>query len=135
MADKLNTHYYDGSLKEQYKNLVNIQNTKTDFLQQKWDINVVMKEIYEGLTRQNRNPLETQQINQMLRLFYTDPQSNYDSLNEIDVLDLLCRTWYFVKKEKPEDQSIFYDQLLEIKNGTCSQGRSTRLYQVYYTYF
>ena len=136
MTEKLNTHYYDGSLKEQYKKLVELQNTTTDFLQQKWDINIVIKEIHDNIDKlpkiSNRNK---DIIVKVLKLFYSERASNYDSINDIDVLDILCRTWYFVKKQPIEDQIPFYIQLMEINNGKCSQGRSTRIYQIYNTFF
>ncbi len=136
MTEKLNTHYYDGSLKEQFKKLVELQNTKTDFLQQKWDINEVIKEIHDNSQNCNSlSPKKKRNIVEILKLFYADRNGNYDPLNEIDTLDLLCRTWYYVKKLSLEDQSPFFQQLIEIKNGKCAQGRSTRIFQIYSTFF
>ena len=134
--DKLNTHYYDGTLKNSYKELVDFQNKNTDFLKQKWDINIVIKEIHDNIDKlPNISPTNQKIISDILKLFYIDKSGNYDQLNDIDILDILCRTWYFVKKQPIEDQISFYQQLLEINNGKCSQGRSTRIYQIYSTFF
>ncbi len=136
MSEKLNTHYYDGSLKDRYKKLVEIQNTTTDFFQHKWDINIVIKEIYENMDKlPNFSIKKRETLIQILKLFYTDRRGNYDPLNDIDVLDILCRTWYFVRKQPIEDQIPFYEQLVEINNGKCAQGRSTRIFQIFTTYF
>ena len=134
--DKLNTHYYDGSLKNIYKEFVEFQNKNTDFLKHKWDINNVIKEIYENIDKlPNINQNNKNDIIKVLKLFYTDRSGNYDGQNDIDVLDILCRTWYFVKKLPIEDQIPFYIQLMEINNGTCAQRRTTRIFQIYTTFF
>lgn len=136
MTEKLNTHYYDGCLKDQYRELVQVQNTKTNFLKEKWDINIVIREIHDNI---NNLPIissiDKNNIVKVLKLLYTDRNTNYDSINDIDVLDILCRTWYCVRVLPIIDQIPFYIQLMEINNGKCSQGRTTRIFQICTTFF
>jgi hypothetical protein len=135
MAEKLNTHYYDGSLKAQFKQLVQIQDAKTDFMKHRWNSNEVLKEIYDNTDKQQLTQQEKYGVERALKLILSDPRGNYDPVNDINVLEILCRTWYFVRREPVEDQKAFYQQLNEINNGTCSQGRTTRIFQIFYTYF
>lgn len=133
--NQLETHFYDGKIKELYKELVYKQNTTTDFTSIKWNINEVLKEIINNKSRLNLNQEKNNLVNRAIFLIIHERDSNYDPINDIDVLDILCRTWYFVKKLEPNEQIEFYNQLMEINNGSCSQGRSTRLFQIFYTFF
>ena len=136
MSNPLNTHYYDGSLKEQYKKLVEIQNSTTNYLNNIPRNDILFHEINQNLLKlPNTSPKLVHFVQRILQLLSYDLNNNYDSMNDINTLDILSRTWFYVKKKSIEEQVPFYQQLLEIHNGTCAQGRTTRIYQIYYTFF
>jgi hypothetical protein len=131
MSKLLNTHYYDTQLRDQYKQLVEIQNKDTDFLQISWTIDMLYTELYTSLDKLNMDI----HVREMLDLLKRDTRSNYDPLNDIHSIDILTRTWYYVRKMPVEDQKPLFEQIGEIKNGTCAQGRTTRIFQIYYSFF
>jgi hypothetical protein len=135
MADKLNTHYYDTQLKIQYQELVSKQDKNTDFLTIPWTKGMVFEEIHAALQKQNLHPHSLQRTVDMLNLLQKDDRNNYDPLNNIHTIDILTRTWFFVRALPKEDQSYFFTQIEEIQDGTCPQGRTTRLFQIYYSFF
>jgi hypothetical protein len=130
MAEQLNTHYYDKLLKDSYKKLVLKQNTETDFLSITWTLDNVFNELYDTLNLLKLS--DTTNIKNMLYLIRNDTVNNYDSLNDIHTFDILIRTWYYVRKMELEDRIILFSQIGDIKNGPCAQGRTTRIYQIYY---
>jgi len=71
----------------------------------------------------------------MLNLIRNDTSNNYDKENNIETIDILARTWFFVKRLPIEDRKILLEQIGEIRNGTCSQGRTTRIFQIFYSFF
>jgi hypothetical protein len=131
MSKLLNTHYYDTQLRDQYKRLSERQNKTTDFLSIPWTVDMLFSEIYSSLDKLNMD----NNVRQMLDLLKRDNRSNYDQLNDIHTLDILTRTWYYVRKLPIEDQKMLFEQIGEIKNGTCAQGRTTRIFQIYYSFF
>jgi hypothetical protein len=131
MSKLLNTHYYDTQLRDQYKRLSERQNNNTDFLSIPWTIDMVFGEMYSSLDKLNMDNT----VRQMLDLLKRDNSSNYDQLNDIHTIDILTRTWYYVRKLPIEDHKMLFEQIGEIKNGTCAQGRTTRLFQIYYSFF
>lgn len=135
MADKLNTHYYDTQLKIQYQELVGKQDKNTEFLTIPWTKAMVFDEIHAALQKQNLNPNSLQRTVNMLNLLQKDDRNNYDPLNNIHTIDILTRTWFFVRTLPKEDQSYFFTQIEEIQDGSCPQGRTTRLFQIYYSFF
>ena len=135
MADKLNTHYYDTQLKIQYQELVGKQDKNTDFLTIPWTKAMVFDEIHAALKNQTLNPNSLQRTVNMLNLLQKDDRNNYDPLNNIHTIDILTRTWFFVRTLPKEDQSYFFTQIEEIQDGSCPQGRTTRLFQIYYSFF
>jgi hypothetical protein len=132
MSNYLNTHYYDGSLKEGYKQLVKKQDKDTDFLTINMTIDTLFNELYDTL---GKLKVIDGNIRNMLELMRNDTKNNYDPLNDIDTIDILNRTWYYVKKLPLEDRIMLFSQIGEIRNGPCSQGRTTRIYQIYYSFF
>jgi hypothetical protein len=132
MAKYLNTHYYDGGLKDTYKKMVEKQNKETDFLTIKWTIDILFNELYDTL---NKLGIKNNDVINMLELIRNDSKNNYDPLNDIDTMDILTRTWYYVRKLPLDDRNMLFSQIGEIKNGPCSQGRTTRIYQIYYSFF
>ena len=135
--EKLNTHYYDTQLKVQYKDLTNIQDSTTDFLTIPWTKDLLFNQLETSLEAQVQTPRSKQSTRNMLDLLKRDgdSHSNYDPLNDIHTIDILTRTWYYVRKLSPEDQSHFFTQIQEINDGSCPQGRTTRLFQIYYSFF
>ena len=129
MSNYLNTHYYDRLLKEGYKELVKKQNETTDFLTINMSIDKLFNELYDTL---NRLRLIDGDIKDMLELIWNDTKNNYDPLNDIDTMDILNRTWYYVRKMELEDRIMLFSQIGAIKNGPCPQGRTTRIYQIYF---
>ena len=71
-----------------------------------------------------------------INLFKTQDKQNYDPKNDIHVNDILPRVWRFIKNEKDGLlKLIFLEQIADISaKGACSQGRTTRLYQIYALY-
>ena len=132
MSKYLNTHYYDRGLKEGYRELVKKQNTDTDFLNINMTIDTLFNELYDTL---GKLKIIDGDIRNMLELIRNDTKNNYDHLNDIDTMDILNRTWYYVKKLPLEDRIMLFIQIGEIRNGPCSQGRTTRIYQIYYSFF
>jgi hypothetical protein len=135
--EKLNTHYYDSMLKEQYKELTIIQDSTTDFLQIPWTKDLLFNEIEESLDKQPGSSRSKQSTINMLNLLKKDGDghANYDPLNNIHTIDILTRTWYYIRKMSTVDQSHFFTQIQEINDGSCPQGRTTRLFQIYYSFF
>ena len=135
--EKLNTHYYDSMLKEQYKELTILQDSNTDFLQIPWTKDLVFGEIEASLDKHPGTPRSKESTRNMLNLLKRDGdgRANYDPLNHIHTIDILTRTWYYIRKMSSEDQSHFFTQIQEINDGSCPQGRTTRLFQIYYSFF
>ncbi len=129
MSNYLNTHYYDRSLKEGYRELVKKQDKDTDFLTINMSIDTLFNELYDTL---NQLRLIDGDIRNMLELIRNDTKNNYDPLNDIDTMDILNRTWYYVRQMELVDRIMLFSQIGEIKNGQCPQGRTTRIYQIYF---
>lgn len=112
--NKLNTHYYDGKLKERYKKLK--ETTVSDLT-----FSETIKEI-ENLVKEN--PRAKQIIN-----LFKSPHGNYDRANDIHIKDLLPLIWQHVKTYDESGKKLFIEQIIDIHNGKCPQGRTTRLLQ------
>lgn len=126
--EQLNTHYYDTHIKSIYKELCILQNT--------YVLNEnLFNELYESLEQIIIVNGSKDTIRNMLKLIQNDSNNNYDSANDIQTIDILDRTWAFVKKLPLEDRNILFEQIAEINNGPCSQGRTTRIFQIYYSFF
>lgn len=137
------THYYDGKIKEQYKVYRNYdeKNCVTfDYIFLLFNFNIVLDEISEfienyksvneNIILMKKNAMKT------INLFKTKDKQNYDPKNDIHVNDILPRVWRFIKNEKDGLlKLIFLEQIADISvKGACSQGRTTRLYQIYALY-
>lgn len=67
-----------------------------------------------------------------LDLIERDKMRNLDPANKVNVEDILSRVWRFVKRMSLSDGVLFFQQLADIvDSGTCPQGRSTRMFQLY----
>jgi len=135
--EKLNTHYYDKLLKDQFVELSRHQDSNTDFLTIPWTKDLLFNEISDALEKQPTTPRTKGATRNMLELLKRDGDGspNYDPLNHIHTIDILTRTWYFIRKLPSEDQAYFFTQIQEINDGSCPQGRTTRLFQIYYSFF
>jgi uncharacterized membrane protein len=59
-------------------------------------------------------------------------KNNYDTLNDINAIDVLRRTWRFIREYSDDSKGFFIEQISDIfTKGSCSQGRTTRIYQFY----
>ena len=138
-----NTHYYDGKFKEQYKIYRDYdeKNCVTfDYIFLLFNYNIVLDEITEfiqnyksvnqSIISMKKNAMKT------INLFKTQDKQNYDPKNDIHINDILPRVWRFIKNEKDGLlKLIFLEQIADIsEKGACSQGRTTRLYQIYALY-
>lgn len=70
-------------------------------------------------------------LNEALNLLTNDRKRNYDNKNDIHTEDILPRTWRFVRDYDQDGQIVFFEQLIDILGGACSQGRTTRIMQFY----
>ena len=135
--EKLNTHYYDTMLKEQYKELTMKQDSTTDFLTIPWTKDLLFGEIEAALEQYPSSSRSKQSTRNMLNLLKRDGDgnANYDPSNHIHTIDILTRTWYYIRNLSSDEQSHFFTQIQEINDGSCPQGRTTRLFQIYYSFF
>lgn len=135
--EKLNTHYYDRLLKEQFVELSKQQDANTDFLTIPWTKDLLFSEIEAALEKQSSSHRTKVSTRNMLELLKRDGDgnANYDPLNQIHTIDILTRTWYFIRNLPSVEQSYFFTQIQEINDGSCPQGRTTRLFQIYYSFF
>ncbi len=114
-----NVHNYDGSLKESYKKLVELDNKY-------FKNNFEYQQCLDEIISENKECIDI--INQIK----TSPESNYDPINEIDFTDILPRVWKFYKYiQISNNKCVFFEQIIDIKTGLCSQGRTTRMFQLY----
>ena len=137
------THFYDGKIKEQYKIYRNYdeKNCVTfDYIFLLFNFNIVLDEItqfIENYKSVNENIiLIKKNAMKTIQLFKTQDKQNYDPKNDIHVNDILPRVWRFIKNDKDKLlKLIFLEQIADISaKGSCSQGRTTRLYQIYALY-
>lgn len=106
--EKLNTHYYDGKLNAQ----INIEN---------YD-----EHMFNSLYKRIKNPLALR----MLDLMKRDMNGNRDTCNNINAMNILMS----IIKLNPSNEyiSILEEQLADtLISGSCPQGRTTRLWQIY----
>jgi hypothetical protein len=123
----LNTHDYDKYIGNIYHDLRQIDD---DMLIKPKKIKETLDEIeneIENLEMSNTYLL----CKNVLILLRYDISNNYDNLNNISVEDILPRTWRFVKNYDDSGKFIFYEQLADIWNGPCPQGRVSRIFQFY----
>ena len=129
-----NTHDYYGIIGPQYQQYLKIDNLELasplSFEETLQEIRSLQSLLKPGKKKKKKKKKKTNII-QMLDLISTDHKNNWDDKNKINMEDLLPRTWRFVKHYDPDGQKIFFQQISEIKNGTCAQGRTTRVFQFY----
>lgn len=125
----LDTHDYDKSIKNTYSELK--KKDIKELIQPSLNFNETLNEIYNYIRTLKYNNLNKNAINAIL-LIKRDTLNNFDKINNIYVDDILPRVWRFIKKYDSTGIDIFIEQLSEIfTNGSCPQGRTTRLFQFY----
>jgi hypothetical protein len=124
---KLNTHHYDGQLYTLYQEIEGMVKDPIPSLETTYQ---EISELINTLLADNKKSRkETHNILNILRTSTGTP-ANYDSSNNINVDKLLPLVWTCVKKYDNSAKLIFLEQIQEMKNGLCPQGRTTRLIQL-----
>ena len=126
MATSCNTHAYDGQLREKWFQMRPMLLEK--YLPQCVSFDDTLKEIEQWLDRKYFNVKRIARARRSLRILATQRKGNFDSRNDIDVEELLPILWDKVRNQN-DIHDTFYEQLCDITGGSCSQGRSTRLFQ------
>ena len=123
----INTHDYDGHLKDYYKTLVLNDNNEYESFEKVLDL--IFADLKNLRSKYPQFQNSSNRVLASLQLLESDRKNNYDPINDIRVEDLLPRVW----KKVSVDESIrfvFYEQIIDIlEKGSCSQGRVTRLIQ------
>lgn len=105
------THSYDGKWGDNYRKIIANIEPDISFIQA----------VYEIQSRSS-DP----RVSEVSRIILAG--GNYDHSNRVDFCEMLPIVWSLVKDSPLE--SLFYEQYMDILNGSCPEGRSTRLYQV-----
>jgi hypothetical protein len=126
MPTSCNTHAYDGKLREKWFQMRPMLIEK--YLPNCLSFDETIKQIEEWLDRKYYNVKRIGRARRSIRILTSQRKSNFDSRNDIDVEELLPILWDKVKNQE-DIHDTFYEQLCDITGGSCSQGRSTRLFQ------
>lgn len=124
MVQKLDTHYYDGKLKNRFA-----------ALQQKVTSHVSLdicwreiKELIDARLRRNRHSVAMMIWNRLKADL--ESASNFDQRSGIRVEDVLPLVWTLVREWDDSGKDAFLEQWVDIKGGMCPQGRVARLLQM-----
>jgi hypothetical protein len=126
MTTSCNTHDYDGKLREKWFQMRPMLLEK--YLPNCLSFDDTLNEIEKWLDKKYYNVKRIGRARRSLRILTTHRRGNFDSRNDIDVEELLPILWNQVKNQV-DIHDTFYEQLCDITGGSCSQGRSTRLFQ------
>jgi hypothetical protein len=126
MPTSWNTHDYDGKLRDKWFQMRPILIEK--YLPNCLSFTDTIRQIEEWLDKKYYNVKRIGRARRSIRILTSQRQSNFDSRNDIDVEELLPILWDKVKNQE-DIHDTFYEQLCDITGGSCSQGRSTRLFQ------
>ncbi|CAF1454796.1 unnamed protein product [Adineta steineri] len=126
MTTSCNTHDYDGKLREKWFEIRSI--LIKEYLPNCLSFDDTIKEMEQWLDKKYSNVKRIGRARRSIKILTTQRQSNFDSKNDIDVEELLPILWNKVKNQE-DIHDTFYEQLCDITGGSCSQGRSTRLFQ------
>ena len=118
MSEKLNTHYYDGQLKA-LKGLIK----KVDLT-----FNDCLNEIKSESEKLNDKTIKNN-IAKVNAVLIADRKGNYDPINDIKLEELLPYIWSVIKNYEQSYKNVFFEQFSDILNGSCPQGRITRMWQ------
>lgn len=126
MPTSCNTHHYDGQLRNKWFQIRPILIEK--YLSECLSFEETISDIERWLDRKYYNVKRIGRARKSITILRSSRTGNYDRKNEIDVEELLPILWHQVKP-KEDIHNTFYEQLCDITGGSCSQGRSTRLFQ------
>jgi len=118
-------HSYDGLLTKKI-----IKYSKQDFYD---SLHKIVFYIY-NIKNKNNNYINNDAL-LMIKLLIEDSAKNTDNSNKINVEDIIVN---IVSKIDLNDydvdsiMNVFIEQIADIKNGTCPEGRTTRLYQIFH---
>jgi len=127
------THVFDGRIGKVYKACLAIDEKE---LIPPSPYEIVLEEMEYVLSKINIDESTRARAFSAIQVLKKERGRNYDNANDINIEDLLPRAWRFVRKYKLSAAIVFYEQLADMiqrKNigGTCPQGRSTRLLNMY----
>jgi hypothetical protein len=126
MPTSWNTHDYDGKLRDKWFQMRPMLIEK--YLPNCLSFDNTIKEIEQWLNKKYYNVKRIGRARRSIDILTSQRRSNFDSRNDIDVEELLPILWNQVKNQE-DIHNTFYEQLCDITGGSCSQGRSTRLFQ------
>jgi hypothetical protein len=109
---KTDTHYYDGKWLETYQEIIKDKVANCTFEQAIQQIN-------------SKWPQAISVSNILLQ----QRQQNYDHKNKVSIESLIPIIWSGIQGNV-DLQNLFLEQYLDILGGTCSQGRTTRMFQI-----
>ena len=118
----LNTHDYDGKLKE-----------LANYLLEKYQAEVTFDESIEEIrkfTEEMKYPRQGE-VFRCLELFVSDRNNNYDNTNNVKIENILPKLWTIIRKWEQDGKLVMLEQLADVIHGSCSQGRNTRLLQLF----
>lgn len=116
----LSTHHYDGNLKARLQELKpHFDRARSIPIDRKMK---AFQEIYSAM----RNPYAKQNI----KMLCYPGGANYDPSNQYDASDVLWLCYEIVKSGAEDALPVLETQLAEVSLGSCSQGRTHRLFQV-----
>jgi hypothetical protein len=121
-SDKQNTHTYDGKLIDK---AILIKELPFDMT-----LDNVITEIKESAI--NNKYSRVDELVGILDLFKASPNSNYDTTNKISVEEILPRLWKIAKSWDLSELVLLYEQIADVVNGSCPEGRCIRLMQLFF---
>ncbi len=107
----INTHHYDGKWLD-----------RLEKLRTKISSNITFEQTCDEILI--KHP-DTENI---IRMLSKDKNQNYDVINKVNIEELLPLAWTAFRNTELEN--LLIEQIIDIKNGSCSQGRTTRIFQV-----
>lgn len=118
----IDTHFYDGKLDR--SKVLNGKYSDDDLIK-------TCREILSFIAIENTICLNTKKrVMSSISLIMKDLRGNYDKTDDIQVRDLLVPIWILLGK-KDKIPKYIWEQIGDILNGTCPQGRVKRLYQIW----
>jgi hypothetical protein len=124
---KLNTHYYDGQLHNRFVELNEYVSKNSIAI---IPLNLCSIEITILINESSIDQRTKMICLHILNQLISNSNENFDKSNNIHLHDLLPIVWAIVKKYDASGKCLFLEQLSEIANGMCAQGRVARLLQM-----
>jgi hypothetical protein len=118
----LNTHDYDGKLRE-----------LANYLLEKYSAEVTFDESINEIRQftQEVNYHRKGEVFRCLEIFISDKNNNYDNTNNVRIENILPKLWSIIRKWEKDGKLVLLEQLADTIHGSCSQGRNTRLLQLF----